>query len=95
MSRYLHTAAGDDCFDPETVVVLGTALNGAWHCLEKSGVSLTSDGEAEATRAKLAQRIVENAKCGERDPARLRDDALLNLAKSILSQFKRTGDTGS
>jgi hypothetical protein len=36
-----------------------------------------------ATREVLALRIIEIAQLGERDPDRLRDDALLYLAKRL------------
>jgi hypothetical protein len=94
MHRYLHTVDGDGCFDPETVITLGTAFDESWRSLQKSGVYFTSRRTAEATRERLAQRIVENAKGGERDPDRLRDDALLDLARSSLSQLKRRTGTG-
>ena len=42
--------------------------------------------QAEATRELLALRIIEMAKLGERDPHRLREDALLHLAQSNLAQ---------
>jgi hypothetical protein len=42
----------------------------------------------EATRELLALRIIEIAQLGERDPARLRDDALPYVARTNL---KSTG----
>jgi hypothetical protein len=89
MYRYQHTADGDGCFDPETVIILSTAYDEAWRSLQKSGTYFTSSREAEAARERLAQRIIENAKGGERDPCRLRDDALLDLTRSTGSRFKR------
>ena len=50
--------------------------------------SLASDGDTNATRELLALRIIEIAQLGERDPNRLRDDALLYLARTNL---KSTG----
>jgi hypothetical protein len=88
MYRYQHTVDGDGCFDPETVIILSAAYDEAWRSLQKSGIYFTCR-EAEAARERLAQRIIENAKGGERDPGRLRDDALLDLARSSGSQFKR------
>jgi hypothetical protein len=60
----------------------------AWRSLQKSGIYFTCR-EAEAARERLAKRIIENAKGGERDPRRLRDNALLDLTRSSGSQFKR------
>jgi hypothetical protein len=76
MHRYLHTVDGDGYFDPETVITLGTAFDEAWRSLQNSGVYFTSAHMAEATREGLARRIIESAKGGERDPGRLRDNAL-------------------
>jgi hypothetical protein len=94
MHRYLHTVDGDGYFDPETVITLGTAFDEAWRSLQNSGVYFTSAHTAEGTRERLAQRIVESAEGGERDPGRLRDDALNDLARSSLSQLKRRIGTG-
>jgi hypothetical protein len=94
MHRYLHTVDGDGYFDPETVIILGSAFDEAWRSLQNSGVYFTSARTAEATRERLAQRIVECAKGGERDPGLLRDKALNDLARSNLSQLKRRTDTG-
>ena len=94
MHRYLHTIDGDGYFDPETVITLGTAFDEAWRSLQNSGVYFTSAHMVEATREGLARRIIESAKGGERDPGRLRDNALNELARSGLSQFKRRIGTG-
>ena len=88
MYRNQHTVNGDGCFDPETVIILSAAYDEAWRSLQKSGIYFTCR-EAEAARERLAQRIIENAKGGERDPGRLRDNALRDLARSSGSQFKR------
>jgi len=42
-----------------------------------------------ATRERLALRIIEIAQLGERDPNRLRDDALLYLARTNLKSTSR------
>jgi hypothetical protein len=94
MHRYPYTVDGDGYFDPETVIILGTAFDEAWRSLQNSGVYFTSVHTAEATRETLARRIVESAKRGERDPGRLCDNALDDLARSSLSQLKRRIGTG-
>jgi hypothetical protein len=88
VERYLQTVNGEATFDPESVRVLAAALDDAWRSLQKSGAYFKSRGHADATRERLAIRIIEMAKLGERDPARLRDDALLDLAQSNLAQLK-------
>jgi hypothetical protein len=64
------------------------ALEQAWNSVQQSGATLAGGGDAEATRELLALRIIEIAQLGERDPNRLRDDALAYLARANL---KSTG----
>jgi hypothetical protein len=71
------------------ILVLSRALDDAWRSLQHTGVYFKSRHHAEATREKLAKRIIEVAALGERDPTRLRDDALANLAQSKLAQLKQ------
>jgi hypothetical protein len=71
-------------FDAEEVRILTTAFDEAWKTVQDSGVSFASNGHSEATREFLALRIVEMAQLGERDSDRLRDDAILHLARSNL-----------
>jgi hypothetical protein len=78
MLRYLPSDAAK-VFGPDTVRLLGEALDEAWRSLQTNGVYFTSRGQAEATREKPALRIIEMAKQGERDPQRLRADALQRL----------------
>jgi hypothetical protein len=58
-------------FDPETIQVLATALEGAWQSLKDSGSALTSERRANSTRERLALCILNLAQSGERDAARL------------------------
>jgi hypothetical protein len=57
-------------FDPETIRVMGLAFEMALVALEHT------DGAANPTREAVAQKIIELAKAGERDPERLCDGAL-------------------
>ena len=81
MKGYLddHAAA----FDPDAIRILASALDGAWQSLQV-GADLASGGQADGTREVRALRIIEMAKLGERDPRRLREDALRYLAQSNL-----------
>jgi hypothetical protein len=81
-----HALAG--AFDSDEVKVLTDAFDQAWKAVEQSGVCFASNTYKNATREILALRIVEIAQLGERDPNRLRDDALLYLARTNL---KSTG----
>ena len=57
-------------FDAETARVLGVAFEMALVALQHA------DGLAHPTRDAVAQKIIELAKAGERDPDRLCDEAL-------------------
>ena len=81
-----HALAG--AFDSDEVKVLTDAFDQAWKAVEESGVCFASNAYKNATREVLALRIIEIAQLGERDPNRLRDDALLYLARTNL---KSTG----
>jgi hypothetical protein len=56
-------------FDPQTLVVLETAFDEAWFTLKSIGTTTVKPDE-------LARCVLRLAMEGERDPARLRDDAL-------------------
>jgi hypothetical protein len=81
-----HALAG--AFDADEVAVLVDAFEQAWKRVEESGSIRAGDGHAEATRELLALRIIDIAQLGERDPNRLRDDALAYLART---NHKSTG----
>jgi hypothetical protein len=81
----LRTLAKDAlAFDDIEVRALVEAFDEAWKRVQEDGGSLVGDGHAEATRELLALRIIEIAQLGERDPSRLRDDALAYLARTNL-----------
>jgi hypothetical protein len=72
---------GDDVFDPGTVSILMAVF--AWQSIKTSGAQL-SEKQSELVRATPARYIIEQARHGELDQVRLRDGALLHLAKSNL-----------
>jgi hypothetical protein len=59
-------------FDPETVTLLRETLDDAWDCLRPHQ-------QATMLKSTLAERILKSAAQGERDPARLRDAALVEF----------------
>ena len=59
----------DDCFDEATTIAMGVAFDRACN-------SLRLFGTASTVREVIAKRIVEVARQGERDPARLHYHAL-------------------
>jgi hypothetical protein len=81
-----HALAG--AFDSDEVKVLTQAFDETWRAVQKSGICFSSDAYKNAAREVLALRIIEIAQLGERDPNRLREDALLYLARTNL---KSTG----
>jgi hypothetical protein len=56
---------------------LGAAFDEAWEDLEKSGLYFETDYDRQQVRNTLGKYIIEEAKKGRRDIARLRDGALL------------------
>jgi hypothetical protein len=61
-------------FEPETIVLLKTALDDAWN-------SVSEDRRARASRTDMAVLIFKLAKKGVRDPVRLRTCALTGIAR--------------
>jgi hypothetical protein len=66
-------------FDPSEIRILVAAFDKAWESVQARGA--ISGPAAEPARAVLAKHIIAAAKDGERDQGRLRDGALLALAK--------------
>jgi FixJ family two-component response regulator len=81
-TRRKHSLAG--AFDADEVRILAEAFEQAWKAVQESGAPFACEGDASATREFLAMRIIDIAQLGERDPARLRDDALRYLARANL-----------
>ena len=63
-------------FDPETLSLLRSALNDAWSCLR-------AEQRATISQSILAERILKLAAEGERNPARLRDAALMDRSRLV------------
>jgi hypothetical protein len=71
-------------FDPNTLQILGVALDTAWYQLMVSGSALAASWRAEHTREALASRIIASALMGERDVDRLCKDALAHVESLIV-----------
>jgi hypothetical protein len=69
----------EEAFDPNAVEILAAAFDAAWETVRKSGSPLAGKAQAAATRERLAKRIIEMGKRGERDHQRLVADALAYL----------------
>jgi hypothetical protein len=63
---------GDGSYDPETVTLLRSVLDAAWK-------SLSPAQQARTTKSELAHRMLKLAARGERDPARLRTRAVIEV----------------
>jgi hypothetical protein len=76
MSIVNQLRTGSGSFDPETNLAMSMAFERAWKAIKDSGSLLAEGSRAEATRDVLAKRIIELTLKGERDPARLCEQAL-------------------
>jgi len=63
------------CYDPETIQVMKTVLEESW-------ASLLPDQQRNFVKSDLAQRILAAAALGERDPIRLREQALATAVET-------------
>ena len=79
----VHPFAGQRAFNPETLQIMGVALDCAWYRLMVGGSALTASFRAEHTRHALAMRIADAARLGERDIERLRDDAVAYVEREL------------
>jgi hypothetical protein len=86
LGKYLREF--DQVFDAEDMQILSAAFDKAWEAVQASGVIYAED-KVDLVRAILAKHIIAAAKDGERDHSRLRDGALLALAKSNLRSTLR------
>jgi hypothetical protein len=75
-------------FSPELLATMSAAVEEAWRTLVAAGSSFAADDQAKATQEVLALRIVDTARAGETDPARLTKDALKYL-ESANARFVR------
>ena len=84
----IRSHLGGQHFDPETIRLMGIAFEMALVSLQRT------DGSINPTRAAVAQKIIELAKAGERDPGRLCDATLEAFGTSfrsapVISDFAR------
>jgi hypothetical protein len=62
----------DASYDPETIMLLRSVLDAAWN-------SLSPAQQARTSKSELAHRMLKLAARGERDPARLRVRAIVEV----------------
>jgi hypothetical protein len=69
-------------FDDEATRLLGSAFESAWQTVMTSGSALADETRATSTRERLANRLIEMGRRGERNHGRLVENALAHLARS-------------
>jgi len=88
MYGYLKEHSG--AFNPHEVRTLVAAFDKAWEAVVASETIFATGAQAESARAILAKHIIEAATHGERDQRRLREGALVALARSNLRSVPRS-----
>jgi hypothetical protein len=83
VSNFLRDHVDPGAFAPDAVRILIAAFDGAWQSINANGARLSGQ-QSKLTRELLAKYIIEQARQGELDECRLRDGALLHLARSNL-----------
>lgn len=71
----VHLNEYTEAFDPETLHILGDAMDQAWRQVKRTHLN----GSASAARAVLAEHIFAMARRGERNPQHLIEGALIRL----------------
>lgn len=66
-----------DALTPDTLKLLQSVLDDAWN-------SLRPEERARTSKTEVAVRVLEAASAGERDPARLRIEAITGVVRSSL-----------
>ena len=77
-----HLKSHQGVFNPEEVSILTTVFDEAWKTVQGGAGAAALNGEAQAMREGIARRIIALALLGERDPSRLREEALRDLAQN-------------
>jgi hypothetical protein len=68
----VRTVSQGGSYDPETIALLRNVLDAAWH-------SFSPEHQACTSKSHLAERVLKLAARGERDPARLRVRAIVEV----------------
>jgi hypothetical protein len=77
-------------FQPEAVDILVAVLDDTWETAQSSSVLSAVVRETPDAREILAKAIIASATDGERNPFRLREDALSHLTKTISARATRS-----
>lgn len=81
-------------FDPATARLISAAFDAAWASVKASGARFPKNS-AEAARKLIADAILHAVRQGEREESKLRDIALLELARNgrTISRTRARADT--
>jgi hypothetical protein len=72
----MHSLPAHNVFDAETTKILAAAFDAAWKEVRTADGLPAGERQAAATRELLARHILALAERGERDPDRLKKNAL-------------------
>jgi hypothetical protein len=89
MLEFIKNSGAKAGFDPATIRILVGAFDEAWKSLQTSGAPFAGERYTATARDVLAKHIIEAAKKGERNPHRLSEGALLQLAQTKLRSGPR------
>jgi hypothetical protein len=82
MRKLIKKLGAEGVFDPETVQILVDAFEECWKSVQAEGAAFAKGKDPAAARELLAKHLIETAKSGERDPRKLCEEALLQLARA-------------
>lgn len=88
MRKFLETQ--DYVFPPEVIEILAAVLDDAWETVQANSVLAPVLGDTPDAREILAKAIFASAADGERNPLRLREDAVGHLTKTIGARATRS-----
>jgi hypothetical protein len=75
-------ALTDAAFDTEATQLLGSAFEAAWQAVKTSRGGLLDEAQAASIRERLAKRIIEMGRRGQRNHDQLVEEALRHLAET-------------
>ena len=80
MAQIVPFIPSNTAFDPETINILSTAFESAWHRIETSNSPAARPAYAFAMREVVARHIIDMAQSGQREPIKLSESAVEFLA---------------
>jgi hypothetical protein len=84
MAQIVPFIRSNAAFDPETINILSTAFENAWHRIETSNSRAARPAYSGAMREVVARHIIDMAQSGEREPIKLSNSAVEFLAANYM-----------